>query len=76
MTSNRRKSVFDPTIDPTDDADAPPEFVVHPKNDEQRSLLLESVKNILLFRELDSEAVSRDRKQNALHCLIVVYSVQ
>ncbi|XP_039278200.1 cAMP-dependent protein kinase type II regulatory subunit isoform X2 [Nilaparvata lugens] len=53
----RRKSVFAETYDPSDDSDEG-QKVVHPKTDEQRKSLAESVKNILLFRSLDKEQMN------------------
>lgn len=53
----RRKSVFAETYDPSDDSDEG-QKAVHPKTDEQRKSLAESVKNILLFRSLDKEQMN------------------
>lgn len=57
--AGRRKSVFaeayDPENDPDEDEGA---TAIFPKTDEQRARLIESVKNILLFRSLDKEQVS------------------
>ena len=44
---------YNPEEDSSDDGDD--EVPIHPKTDEERALLLESVKNILLFRTLDDE---------------------
>lgn len=55
----RRKSVFAETYDPENDADEDEgAAAIFPKSDEQRARLIESVKNILLFRSLDKEQVS------------------
>ncbi|XP_026471707.1 cAMP-dependent protein kinase type II regulatory subunit-like [Ctenocephalides felis] len=50
----RRKSVFAEAIDPevADDDDVK---VIYPKTDEQRQLLSECIKNILIFRALDEQ---------------------
>jgi cAMP-dependent protein kinase regulator len=53
MTS-RRKSVFGESYEP-DDQELGEEKVVHPKSDAQRRRLIESVKNIFLFKSLDTE---------------------
>lgn len=50
----RRKSVFAEAYNPEEDGDDE-KIVIHPKSDEQRAQLTEAVKNILLFRSLDSE---------------------
>lgn len=56
--ATRRKSVFAETYDPENDPDEDEGAVaIFPKSDEQRSRLIESVKNILLFRSLDKEQV-------------------
>lgn len=55
--STRRKSVFAETYDPEDDEDKD-EKIVHPKSDSQRKSLLEAVKEILLFRSLESEQLN------------------
>lgn len=55
--ATRRKSVFAETYDPEDDEDEGA-AAIFPKSDEQRSRLVESVKNILLFRSLEKEQVS------------------
>jgi len=55
--STRRKSVFAETYDPEDD-DEPEEKIIHPKSDSQRKSLLEAVKEILLFRSLESEQLN------------------
>lgn len=56
----RRKSVFaetyDPENDPDDDEGASSIF---PKTDEQRSRLVDAVKNILLFRSLEKEQMNQ-----------------
>lgn len=55
----RRKSVFAETYDPENDPDEDDgAAAIFPKSDDQRSRLIESVKNILLFRSLDKEQVS------------------
>lgn len=58
--AGRRKSVFaeayDPENDPDEDEGA---TAVFPKTDEQRTRLIESVKNILLFRSLDKEQMNQ-----------------
>ena len=54
----RRKSVFAEAYDPENDADEDEgASAIFPKTDDQRSRLVESVKNILLFRSLDTEQV-------------------
>lgn len=54
----RRKSVFAETYDPENDPDEDEGAqAVFPKTDEQRARLVESVRNILLFRALDKEQV-------------------
>lgn len=56
--ATRRKSVFAETYDPENDVDEDDgAAAVFPKSDEQRSRLIESVKNILLFRSLEQEQV-------------------
>lgn len=56
--ATRRKSVFAETYDPENDADEDEgAAAIFPKSDEQRARLIESVKNILLFRSLDKEQV-------------------
>ncbi|KAJ6642352.1 cAMP-dependent protein kinase type II regulatory subunit, partial [Pseudolycoriella hygida] len=58
--ATRRKSVFAETYDPENDADEDEGAVaIFPKSDEQRSRLIESVKNILLFRSLDKEQMNQ-----------------
>lgn len=57
--ATRRKSVFAETYDPENDADEDEgAAAIFPKSDEQRTRLIESVKNILLFRSLDKDQVS------------------
>ena len=57
--SIRRKSVFAEAYDPENDADDDEgATAVFPKSDEQRARLVESVKNVLLFRSLEKEQVS------------------
>lgn len=59
FAAGRRKSVFAEQYDPEEDNDdEEANKVTHPKTDEQRSRLGDSVKNILLFRALDLEQVS------------------
>lgn len=53
--TGRRKSVFAETYDPEEDEEDEGVKQVHPKSDEQRNRLNESVKTILLFRALDKE---------------------
>ncbi|XP_019890407.1 cAMP-dependent protein kinase type II regulatory subunit isoform X1 [Musca domestica] len=58
--SNRRKSVFAEAYDPENDADDDEgATAVFPKSDEQRSRLIESVKNVLLFRSLEKEQMNQ-----------------
>lgn len=67
--ATRRKSVFAETYDPENDADEDEgASAVFPKSDEQRTRLIESVRNILLFRSLDKEQVRTfsDRETNFL----------
>ena len=55
----RRKSVFAESYDPENDADEDEgATAIFPKSDEQRARLIESVKNVLLFRSLEKEQVS------------------
>lgn len=56
--ASRRKSVFAETYNPEDDEEDDGFKMVHPKSDEQRQRLGESVKNILLFRALDEEQMA------------------
>lgn len=50
--------MFAETYDPENDADEDEgAAAIFPKSDEQRARLIESVKNILLFRSLDKEQV-------------------
>ena len=56
--ATRRKSVFAETYNPEDDEEEDGVKMVHPKSDEQRQRLSESVKNILLFRALDVEQMA------------------
>lgn len=56
---DRRKSVFAETYDPENDQDDDEgASAIFPKSDEQRARLVETVKNILLFRSLDKEQVN------------------
>ena len=52
----RRKSVFAETYDPEEEEDE--SNVVYPKSDGQRKALKESVKEILLFRSLESDQLN------------------
>lgn len=52
--NGRRKSVFAEAYNPEED-DEEEKVTVHPKSDEQRTKLEAAVKNILLFRSLDTE---------------------
>ncbi|EFN81960.1 cAMP-dependent protein kinase type II regulatory subunit [Harpegnathos saltator] len=56
--ATRRKSVFAETYNPEEDEEDDGFKMVHPKSDEQRQRLSESVKNILLFRALDEEQMA------------------
>ncbi|XP_011876086.1 PREDICTED: cAMP-dependent protein kinase type II regulatory subunit isoform X1 [Vollenhovia emeryi] len=56
--ASRRKSVFAETYNPEEDEEDDGFKMVHPKSDEQRQRLSESVKNILLFRALDEEQMA------------------
>ncbi|XP_043273577.1 cAMP-dependent protein kinase type II regulatory subunit [Venturia canescens] len=56
--ASRRKSVFTETYNPEDDEEDEGVKMVHPKSDEQRQRLSESVKTILLFRALDKEQMA------------------
>lgn len=50
--------MFAETYDPENDADEDEgAAAIFPKSDEQRARLIESVRNILLFRSLDKEQV-------------------
>jgi len=55
VMKDRRKSVSAERYDPEADDDEDYEKVVNPKSDDQRKRLMESIKNILLFRSLDHE---------------------
>jgi len=56
----RRKSVFAETYDPENDADEDEgAAAIFPKSDEQRTRLIESVRNILLFRSLDKDQMNQ-----------------
>ncbi|XP_055921816.1 cAMP-dependent protein kinase type II regulatory subunit isoform X2 [Eupeodes corollae] len=58
--SGRRKSVFAEAYDPENDADEDEgATAIFPKTDEQRSRLIDAVKNILLFRSLDKEQMNQ-----------------
>ncbi|XP_029039984.1 cAMP-dependent protein kinase type II regulatory subunit isoform X1 [Osmia bicornis bicornis] len=56
--ATRRKSVFAEAYNPEEDEEDDGVKMVHPKSDEQRQRLSESVKNILLFRALDEEQMA------------------
>ncbi|XP_015590879.1 cAMP-dependent protein kinase type II regulatory subunit isoform X2 [Cephus cinctus] len=56
--ASRRKSVFAETYNPEEDEEEEGAKMVHPKSDEQRQRLSESVKTILLFRALDKEQMA------------------
>lgn len=57
--ATRRKSVFAETYDPENDQDEEEGAgAIFPKTDVQRSRLVDSVKNILLFRSLEKDQVS------------------
>ncbi|XP_011309984.1 cAMP-dependent protein kinase type II regulatory subunit [Fopius arisanus] len=56
--ASRRKSVFAETYNPEEDEEDEGVRMVHPKSDEQRQRLGESVRNILLFRALDKEQMT------------------
>ncbi|XP_046628424.1 cAMP-dependent protein kinase type II regulatory subunit isoform X1 [Neodiprion virginianus] len=56
--ATRRKSVFAETYNPEEDEDEEGIKMVHPKSDQQRLRLGESVKTILLFRALDKEQMA------------------
>ncbi|XP_032455859.1 cAMP-dependent protein kinase type II regulatory subunit isoform X2 [Nasonia vitripennis] len=58
FAAGRRKSVFAETYNPEDDEEDEGVKIVHPKSDEQRQRLGESVRNILLFRALDKEQMA------------------
>lgn len=56
--------MFAETYDPENDADEDEgAAAIFPKSDEQRTRLIESVKNILLFRSLDKEQVCGCKKK-------------
>lgn len=58
--AGRRKSVFAEAYDPENDADEDEgAAAIFPKTDEQRSRLIDAVKNILLFRSLDKEQMNQ-----------------
>ncbi|KAJ8673597.1 hypothetical protein QAD02_004859 [Eretmocerus hayati] len=56
--ASRRKSVFAETYNPEEDEEDEGVKSIHPKSDEQRQRLGESVRNILLFRSLDKEQMA------------------
>lgn len=57
VQTSRRKSVFAEAYDPEADDDDEGATAIFPKTDEQRARLIESVKNVLLFRSLEKEQV-------------------
>ncbi|XP_030388221.1 cAMP-dependent protein kinase type II regulatory subunit isoform X2 [Scaptodrosophila lebanonensis] len=59
MQHSRRKSVFAETYDPEADDDDEGATAIFPKTDEQRARLVESVKNVLLFRSLEKEQMNQ-----------------
>ncbi|KAH8253926.1 hypothetical protein KR032_007677 [Drosophila birchii] len=59
VQGTRRKSVFAEAYDPEADDDDDGATAVFPKTDEQRARLVESVKNVLLFRSLDKEQMNQ-----------------
>ncbi|XP_068147545.1 cAMP-dependent protein kinase type II regulatory subunit isoform X1 [Drosophila tropicalis] len=59
IQSSRRKSVFAEAYDPEADDDDEGATAVFPKTDEQRARLVESVKNVLLFRSLEKEQMNQ-----------------
>lgn len=64
--------MFAETYDPENDADEDEgAAAIFPKSDEQRARLIESVKNILLFRSLDKEQVGVCDCSNSIQCLIL-----
>lgn len=66
--------MFAETYDPENDADEDEgAAAIFPKSDEQRARLIESVKNILLFRSLDKEQVCMCA-ECLFHAEMMVYS--
>ncbi|XP_064543421.1 cAMP-dependent protein kinase type II regulatory subunit isoform X1 [Drosophila montana] len=59
VQSSRRKSVFAEAYDPEADDDDEGATAIFPKTDEQRARLIESVKNVLLFRSLEKEQMNQ-----------------
>ncbi|XP_017959151.1 cAMP-dependent protein kinase type II regulatory subunit isoform X1 [Drosophila navojoa] len=59
VQSTRRKSVFAEAYDPEADDDDDGATAIFPKTDEQRARLVESVKNVLLFRSLEKEQMNQ-----------------
>lgn len=71
--STRRKSVFAEAYDPENDADDDEgATAIFPKSDEQRARLVESVKNVLLFRSLEKEQASFIPRTKSLESLIQI----
>ncbi|XP_076176073.1 cAMP-dependent protein kinase type II regulatory subunit isoform X2 [Ptiloglossa arizonensis] len=56
--TTRRKSIFAEAYNPEEDEEDDRAKMVHPKSDEQRQRLSDSVKNIFLFRALDEEQMA------------------
>ncbi|EDW01745.1 cAMP-dependent protein kinase type II regulatory subunit isoform X1 [Drosophila grimshawi] len=59
VQSTRRKSVFAEAYDPEADDDDEGATAIFPKTDDQRARLVESVKNVLLFRSLEKEQMNQ-----------------
>ncbi|KAM8712953.1 hypothetical protein ACLKA7_013305 [Drosophila subpalustris] len=59
VQGSRRKSVFAEAYDPEADDDDEGATAIFPKTDEQRARLIESVKNVLLFRSLEKEQMNQ-----------------
>jgi cAMP-dependent protein kinase regulator len=72
----RRKTVFGESYEP-DSEESGEEKVIHPKSDAQRRRLIESVRNIFLFKSLDKEQANEvldamfEKKVNANDKVIV-----
>ncbi|XP_017789674.1 PREDICTED: cAMP-dependent protein kinase type II regulatory subunit isoform X2 [Habropoda laboriosa] len=56
--ASRRKSIFAETYNPEEDEEDDGIKMVHPKSDEQRQRLSDSVKHIFLFRALDEQQMA------------------